>query len=378
MTEAIVLFGESYHHPSILWRTGFLAPDPVVYIEVDRVGTVYVSGLEHGRAKKQAQVANVARFDDADFLKRRSGEGEFAAFGAMIAEKLRAAGVDRVRVEPEFPVALARAIEAEDIVVLSDQPLFEDERRAKTETEAEAVRTSQQAAQSAIDRVREILRTAEVRDGMLYSDGEALTSARLIAAIESELLAKGCGADGTIAAGGSGAADPHVSDSGHLPAGKGVIIDIFPFGKSSRYFGDITRTFVVGEPNETWQRMYDAVQEAHLKALSMVRAGVNGQEIHRAVCQTLYDAGFGASTKGFEREGVPTMIHGTGHGVGLEVHEQPGLGLLGEKELLPGDVITIEPGLYRQGFGGVRLEDLILVTEDGYENLTDFPYDLAP
>lgn len=377
MTEAIVLFGESYHHPSILWRTGFLAPDPVVYIEVDRVGTVYVSGLEHGRAKKQAQVANVARFDDADFLKRRSGEGEFAAFGAMIAEKLRAAGVDRVRVEPEFPVALARAIEAEDIVVLSDQPLFEDERRAKTETEAEAVRTSQQAAQSAIDRVREILRTAEVRDGMLYSDGEALTSARLIAAIESELLAKGCGADGTIAAGGSGAADPHVSDSGHLPAGKGVIIDIFPFGKSSRYFGDITRTFVVGEPNETWQRMYDAVQEAHLKALSMVRAGVNGQEIHRAVCQTLYDAGFGASTKGFEREGVPTMIHGTGHGVGLEVHEAPRVSDV-DIELRAGDVITIEPGLYSPEEGGVRLEDTVIVTADGYRNLTDYPMEWKP
>jgi Xaa-Pro aminopeptidase len=282
-----------------------------------------------------------------------------------------------VRVEPEFPVALARAIEQEDIVVLSDQPLYEDERRAKTETEAEAVRTSQQAAQSAIDRVREILRTAEVRDGMLYRDGEALTSARLIAAIESELLAKGCGADGTIAAGGSGAADPHVSDSGHLPAGKGVIIDIFPFGKSSRYFGDITRTFVVGEPNQTWQRMYDAVKGAHLKALSMVRAGVNGRDVHRAVCQTLYGAGFGASTKGFEREGVPAMIHGTGHGVGLEVHEAPRVSDV-DIELRAGDVITIEPGLYSPEEGGVRLEDTVIVTADGYRNLTDYPMEWKP
>jgi len=219
LTEAIVLFGESYHHPSVLWRTGFLAPDPVVYIEVDGAGTLYVSGLEHERARKQALVASISRFDDSDFLKRRSGEGELAAFGAMITEKLRAAAIDTVRVEPEFPVALARVIEGEDIVVLSDGPLFEDGRRAKTEAQAEAVRTSQQAAQSAMDHVREILRAAEVRGAMLYSGGEALTSARLIAAIESELLARGCGADGTIAAGGSGAADPHVSDSGHLPAG---------------------------------------------------------------------------------------------------------------------------------------------------------------
>jgi Xaa-Pro aminopeptidase len=377
LTEAIVLFGESYHHPAILWRTGFLAPDPVVYIEVDGAGTLYVSGLEHGRAEKQARVGTVARFDDADFLKRRAGEGELAAFGAMIAEKLGGAGIDSVRVEPEFPVALARAIEEADIVVLSDKPLFEDERRAKTEAEADAIRTSQQAAQSAIDRVREMLRAAEVRDGMLYSDGEALTSSRLITAIESELLARGCGADGTIAAGGAGAADPHVSDSGHLPAGTGVIIDIFPFGKSSRYFGDITRTFVVGEPNETWQRMYDAVKAAHQNALSMVRAGVNGRDIHRAVCQTLYDAGFGASTKGFEREGVPLMIHGTGHGVGLEVHEAPRVSDV-DVELRAGDVITIEPGLYSPDEGGVRLEDTVIVTADGYRNLTDYPMGWRP
>jgi Xaa-Pro aminopeptidase len=295
----------------------------------------------------------------------------------MIAAKLLAAGVDQARVEPEFPVALARAIEREDIVVLADRPLYEDERRAKTEAEAEAVRTSQQAAQSAIDRVREVLAGAEVREGMLYHDGEALTSGRLISVIESELLAHGCGADGTIAAGGSGAADPHVSDSGHLPAGKGVIIDIFPVDKGSRYFGDITRTLVVGEPNQTWLRMYDAVKAAHLKALSMVRAGVNGRDIHRAVCQTLFDAGFGASTKGFERDGVPAMIHGTGHGVGLEVHEAPRVSDV-DNELRVGDVITIEPGLYSAEEGGVRLEDTVLVTADGYRNLTDYSMDWKP
>jgi Xaa-Pro aminopeptidase len=295
----------------------------------------------------------------------------------MMAAKLSEAGIDRARVEPEFPVALARAIEAEDIVVLSDRPLFEEERRAKTEAEAEAVRTSQQAAQAAIDQVRDVLRTAEVRDGMLYTDGEPLTSARLISVIDAELLARGCGADGTIAAGGSGAADPHVSDSGHLPAGMGVIIDIFPFGKSSRYFGDITRTFVVAEPSETWLRMYEAVKEAHQKALSMVRAGVKGRDIHRAVCQTLYDAGFAASMKGFEREGVPAMIHGTGHGVGLEVHEVPRVSDA-ESVLRVGDVITIEPGLYSAEEGGVRLEDTVIVTAEGYRNLTDYPMDWRP
>jgi Xaa-Pro aminopeptidase len=375
--QAIVLFGETYYHPTILWRTGFLAPDPVVYIEVDGDSTLYVSGLEFGRAQKQARVGSVARFDDEDFRKRRDGEGELQAFGAAIASRLAAAGIDQARVEPEFPVALAKAIEAHDIVVLSDQPLFADERRAKTEEQAEAVRQSQQAAEVALDRVRAILAEAEVRDGMLYRDGRPLTSSVLIAAIDSELLLRGCGADGTIAAGGSGAADPHTSDSGHLPAGKGIIVDIFPIDKKSRYFGDITRTFVVGEPNQTWQAMYEAVSAAHEKALSMVAPGVNGRDIHRAVGQILYDAGFGASVPGFQRDGVPSMIHGTGHGVGLEIHEAPRVSDV-DLELREGDVITIEPGLYSEEEGGVRIEDTVLVTADGCRNLTDYPKGWKP
>jgi Xaa-Pro aminopeptidase len=376
LPEPIVLFGETYHHPSILWRTGFLVPDPVVYIEVDGDATLYVSGLEYRRAQKEARV-NVARFDDPAFRERLSAEGELAAFGAMIVAKLAAAGADEVLVDPEFPLALARAIEKGDIVVRSEQPLFEDERRAKNETEAASVRRSQQAAQAAIDRVRAILGEAEVRDGMLYRAGEPLTSSHLIAAMEIDLLGRGFGADGTIAAAGSAAADPHVSDSGHLPAGKGVIIDVFPYGKQSRYFGDITRTFVVGQPTNTWQQMYTAVKAAHEVALSMVRPGANGRDIHRAVCQTLYDAGFGASTKGFERDGVPAMIHGTGHGVGLEVHEPPRVSDL-DIELRERDVITIEPGLYSPEEGGVRLEDTVLVTADGYRNLTDYPMEWKP
>jgi Xaa-Pro aminopeptidase len=377
LPEPIVLFGETHHHPDILWRTGFLAPDPVVFIEVDGDATLYVSRLEYSRAQKQARVKRVARFDDADFRERLSADGELAAFGAMIVARLGAAGVDEVRVDPDFPVALARAIEKGDILVHSDRPLFEDERRAKTQAEAASVHRSQQAAQAAIDRARVLLGAAEVRDGMLYRAGEPLTSGHLIVAIETDLLGRGYGADGTIAAGGSGAADPHLRDSGHLPAGQGVIIDVFPFGKQSRYFGDITRTFAVGQPSDTWQRMYSAVKAAHGTALSMVRPGANGRDIHRAVCETLYNAGFGASTSGFERDGVPAMIHGTGHGVGLDIHEPPRVSDI-DVELRERDVITIEPGLYSVEEGAVRLEDTVLVTADGYRNLTDYPMEWKP
>jgi len=200
--------------------------------------------------------------------------------------------------------------------------------------------------------------------------------ARVIAAVEVRLLELGFTAPtGSIVAGGAGAADPHASDTGQLMAGEPVIVDIFPMSKESRYFGDMTRTFVAGaDPKPEWIQMYDAVAAAHRAALAVVRAGVNGRDVHRAVCKTLYDAGFSTNVEGFRREGVPAMIHGTGHGLGLEVHEAPRISEI-DVVLEAGDVVTIEPGLYSTELGSVRLEDTITVTADGYDNLTDMPMD---
>jgi Xaa-Pro aminopeptidase len=141
----------------------------------------------------------------------------------------------------------------------------------------------------------------------------------------------------------------------------------------------MTRTFVVGDPPAEIVEWHRLVKEAVDRTIEPIKPGVKGRELFEIACDIFEAAG--QKTQRTKEPGKPLdegFYHSLGHGVGLEVHEQPGLGLLGEKELVPGDVITIEPGLYRQGFGGVRLEDLVLVTEDGYENLTKFPYDLAP
>lgn len=378
MSEGILLFGDGNTQPTLHWRSGFLAPDAAVYAEVDGKGTLLVSSMEYGRAKKEARVEVVRSYDDFNFARLNREGGEEHAYSAMVASLLEELGVDRVRVDPSFPIALARGLEGRDIVVIADAPLFSAERRSKRPDEQEAIGRSQAAAQAAMSRVRAVLAESETRDGMLFWKDEPLTSGVVAGELEMELLRHGCGTpDGSIVAGGPGGADPHMMDTGHLAAGQPVIVDIFPQGKSSRYWGDMTRTFVVGKPSAEWLAMFEAVATAQKAALDTIRAGVNGREVHLAVCRTLYDAGFSTLVEGFKRDGVPTMIHGTGHGVGLQIHEAPRVSDT-DMELVAGDVVTIEPGLYSPEIGGVRLEDTVVVTADGHRNLTDHPLDWKP
>ena len=185
----------------------------------------------------------------------------------------------------------------------------------------------------------------------------------------------GCAADaGTIVAGGVQATDPHEEGHGPLRSGEAIILDIFPVDKASRYYADMTRTVIKGEPNEELQKMYDAVLESQEAALGMIRAGVNGKDIHQKVSDVLHERGYKTLVHDQE-EGTPLrtgFFHGTGHGVGLEIHEAPRISL-SDDELRLGDVVTVEPGLYDPQVGGVRIEDLVVVTEDGCRNLTDFP-----
>ncbi|MDQ3927471.1 MAG: Xaa-Pro peptidase family protein, partial [Actinomycetota bacterium] len=256
-----------------------------------------------------------------------------------------------------------------------DAKLFADLRRAKTEEEISYIERTQRAVESACARAVGILEEASVgEDGTLLYGGEVLTSERLRSEIDVELLRRGYAADGTITASGGQAADPHERGHGPLRAGESIILDIFPVDKASRYYADMTRTFVKGEPSPELQRMYDAVFEGQEAALSMIRAGVNGRDVHKKVSDILYQAGYKTLVHD-QKPGEPLQegfIHGTGHGVGLEIHEAPRISIANE-ELIPGDVVTVEPGLYDPEVGGVRIEDLVVVTEDGCHNLTNFP-----
>jgi Xaa-Pro aminopeptidase len=380
--RTLLVIGAPQHDASAYHLSGFLAPDPVICLRAAGKCYLAVSALEYGRAEKEAPVDELISFDELELIKLarelKSGARAFAAATANLLERLGAEG-SPIIVPPHFGVAYADELRARGFRIEADGRLFADLRRVKTEGEISNIEEAQRAVEGACAHAVGILEEAGVADdGSLRWRGEALTSELLRAEIEVDLLRRGCAADeGTITAGGPQAADPHERGSGPLRAGEAIILDIFPRSQESRYYADMTRTFVKGEPGDELQSMYDAALEAQETALSMIRAGVNGRDIHEKVSDVLHEKGY-KTGKHDQKPGEPLtegFFHGTGHGVGLEVHEAPRVSTVDE-ELRAGDVVTVEPGLYEPGVGGVRIEDLVVVTEDGCRNLTRFPKEL--
>ena len=376
--QTLLVIGAPEHDAAAYHLSGFLAPDPVIYLRAAGKGYLAVSSMEYGRAKRDARVDEVLSFDELEVMslarELKSGGRALAAAAADLLERLGAIH-SPVAVPPDLGVVYADELRARGLRVTPDARLFANMRRAKSAEEISYIEKTQRAVEEACALAVRILEEAGITDDgtLLYGD-EPLTSERLRSEIDVKLLRRGCAAEGTIAAGGAQAADPHERGHGPLRAGEPLILDIFPVDKASRYYADMTRTFVKGEPSEELQQMYDAVLESQEAALAMIRAGVNGRDVHKRVSDVLHEAGY--KTLVHDQEpGEPLQegfIHGTGHGVGLEIHEAPRVSTADEK-LVPGDVVTVEPGLYYPGVGGVRIEDLVVVTEDGCRNLTSFP-----
>jgi Xaa-Pro aminopeptidase len=382
MPPDVLIHGDTNRSAALRHELPLGILDPFSYFEVDGRRVVVIATMEADRI--QAAAPGVEILDPYEL-----GLDELVARGmrwhdmdaelcARAAAKL---GTRKLVVPAALPVGVADRLRADGVEIVPDELEFIRRRRSKNASEIEGVRRAQAAADAGMAAAAELLRMAGPRDGVLVHDGEALTSETVRARIRDVCAERGAPADeDIIVAAGPAGASGHEQGSGPLPAGVPVIVDIWPRDERSGCFSDMTRTFVAGgEPAEDVLRWHALAQTALERVYERVRPGVTGRDLFAAACDVFEEAG--EPTQRTKPEGETLLdgfFHSLGHGVGLEVHEEPSLGRTGVDPLVPGDVVAIEPGCYRKGYGGVRLEDLVLVTEDGFERLTDFRYELAP
>ncbi|MEM8884587.1 MAG: Xaa-Pro peptidase family protein [Planctomycetota bacterium] len=366
---ARLFWTDSERDADLYYLTGFLAGDPIVYVETDGKRELFLNDLEVDRGKKQSAVEAVHRLKEiGDRVREETGRAP-GRTAEGVAQCLRVIAADRdighFEVSSRFPVSLADVLRGMGLGVRWRPTPFVPARACKRPDEIDAIRGAivhtEAAMRAAIDRIA----AAEIRDGQLYDGAEALTSEAVKRTVNGLLAERNCDPHEVIVAGGEQACDPHDRGSGPLPAHVPIILDIFPKDKATRYCGDMTRTVVRGQATDEAKALFDAVQASKAAAEAATKAGVSGRAVHDAAKKVFEDRGY----KTEQRDGrMVGFFHGTGHGLGLDVHEYPGVGAA-DHVLEAGHVITIEPGLYYPGIGGVRLEDDVLVTLEGCENL---------
>jgi Xaa-Pro aminopeptidase len=369
--DARLIIAASEADANIFYATRFLAPDPFVFLWHGEDKILLMSDLELDRARAQAAVDAVLPIRQYEERAKASGIERPTPVDALW-ELLQERKIQSVLVPGSFPVEHADKLRQRGLTLLVKTEPFFEERLVKSPAEVQAITAALRHTEAAMDAAISAIREAEGRDGLLWWQGEVLTSERIKRLVARQLLDDGLIAQRTIVACGEHGCDPHNEGSGPLRAGHSIIIDIFPQDLGSRYFADITRTVVKGQAPDGLRRMYSAVGAGQDCALALIRDGADGETIHREVQETMEAYGFQTGEINGRMQG---FFHGTGHGLGLEVHELPRVSKV-KTTLRAGNVVTVEPGLYYPGVGGVRIEDVGVVTEDGCQNLTIYPKEL--
>ncbi len=376
---ALVMAGIPATNLALYHRVRFMAGDPAAYAELPGLDGSWtrvfiVRDIELDRARRQAVADAVhcpADFTPEDGL---SGDRETATAQAL-AECLFRAGVTQASVDRSLPFSFAHHLMERGIELTYDPALGVANRRSKDEFEIGHLREAQALTERAMRMACETIARAEAdADGVLHHAGEALTSDRVRSMIDIFCLEHGAAnPHGSIVAGGLIGADCHHRGEGPLRTGQPIIVDIFPMMKATHYHGDCTRTVVHGDIPPAVAAMHAAVVEAKDAAEAAVRPGVTGESVHLAAIGVIERHGYAHGLPSHDTDpSFTSMVHGTGHGIGLEVHEPPLLDRNGPP-LVKGDALTIEPGLYCKAVGGVRVEDMVIVTADGCMNLNSLP-----
>jgi Xaa-Pro aminopeptidase len=367
--ETLLIIDSSEQNADLLYRTGFFIPDPAIFVEHRKKKMLFLSDLELERGKKEARVDMVLPL--SEYRKRISPKRRSkAGFTEIVDLIFKEYGIKRAVVPGRFPLKYADELRklGYKITYKKREPFFE-ERLKKTPREVEYIREALRKTARAMGLAIEMIASSEVRKGRLFLDGKELTSERIKGEVNAELSRMGYVASHTIVACGVHSSMPHHSGEGPIFVNQPIVIDIFPRSQKNGYFGDMTRTVVKGTPSAELRRMYRAVLEGQRLAISLIRDGVKAKEVHQAVVELFKKLGFETGNIDGKQQG---FIHSTGHGLGLEIHEPPRIGP-GDDVLQEGNVVTVEPGLYYERLGGIRIEDVVVVKKDGCVNLTRYP-----
>ena len=368
-TSALLIVAASESDANMLYAASFFAPDPFIFFHHRGKRYLVMSDLEIDRARKQAEVDHVLSISACQAQLRKSGN---ASPGTVDILQLicREKGIRSVTVPANFPALLTEELRTRKLAVEIKRDPFFSARERKREDEVKKIRDSLRVAELGLEAGIRALKRARIgRDRYLYLNGSRLTSEKLKTIVNTTIMAQGWVPSHTIISSGDQCCDPHHEGSGPIKADSSIIFDIFPRSQKSGYFGDLSRTVVRGRASERLKEAYVTVQAGQKVAFRMIRDGADGKEIHQKILALFEQRGFPTGKIAGRMQG---FFHGTGHGLGLDIHEPPRIAV-SSATLRSGHVVTVEPGLYYIGMGGVRLEDVVLVLPGGNRNLTRYP-----
>ena len=375
----ILLYGDTARYPALRHEIPLEIIDPFLFVARGAEALVLTNLLEAERIRAVLPDAELVNIDELGLLELIDQGMDFDEAEVEVAVRaLRRWGVDAAVVPPDLPVAVADRLRAEGIAIEVDRRTIEARRRVKSPAELAGIRRAQRAAEAGMAAAERLIRGAERRDGRLHHDGEVLTAETVRAAIREACAAHDAPAPPDIMVVSTLSGGGHDPGSGPLPSDLPITVDLWPRDELSGCWADMTRTFVAGAVSDEVAELATVVRDALEAARAAARPGVTGRALYDAAADVIERAGHPTQRTRREGEQLSSGFYfSLGHGVGLEVHEPPGLGLAGREPLVAGDVVAIEPGVENlPGIGGVRFEDLLLITDDGCETLTDYPYDL--
>ena len=367
--EAALIVAPSEGDANMLYAVGFFVPDPFIFFQHKKTKYAVMSDLEIDRAKKQAHVDRVLSLSLYQKKLRKLGKSP-ATMADILDLLFRERSIRSLVVPANFSALLADQLRAKGYNLTIKRDPFWDERETKNNREVKQIAESLRIARLGLEAgIRMLKRTQRKRDGYLYLNGVRLTSEMLKTAVNTTIMAQGWLPSHTIISSGNQCVDPHHEGSGPIKANTSIIFDIFPRSQQNGYFGDLSRTVVRGRASDKLKEIYATVQAGQKIGFDNIRDGVNGKEVHQKILDLFEARGFHTGRINGRMQG---FFHGTGHGLGLDIHEAPRIAPV-DATLRTGHVVTVEPGLYYLGVGGVRLEDVVLVTPKGNRNLTDCP-----